>query len=480
MKMNKTAMAVALAFPLLANAQSSAQLQSQIEALKAQVQQLEALVKQKVASDEAPVELEEFNRIKTKVEAAEDTAESSGFKGLRVTGGIDPAYVWNSAKGISTFSFGNAFTNPNNSSETYTYDNSYFGSAYIDFQKEMEGGSKLRLTLMPTKSVASPFTTSSIIQEASASIPLADAQTRLMVGQMGDVSGYEPTLNTYNGANNVSSNQLYPGYAEYFITKNMLFDFTAANFYTGAGIDMIRGPWEYKFWLANFNTNRVTVGNTNDATAAADTRASEPAFIYNATYAQEEFWGFEFTGYEAHVVTPQGYSTGNLAQGRLDQFEIDGNYTRGNFNGNLQFTVGRLENGAFDGSGDARWWGFSALASQKVGANWVLAGRLDYLNNEANGGGLFTLGNNVVGGATYGDVVNGFGAGDSNAGGYDATVGANRTSLSGAATYRVNRNVAFRGELRRDFSTKASFYNYGNGTFQSVNTTIGLQTIVNF
>ena len=473
MKMNKTAMAVALAFPLLANAQSSAQLQSQIEALKAQVQQLEALVKQKVASDEAPVELEEFNRIKTKVEAAEDIAEASGFKGLRVTGGLDPAYVWNSAKGISTFSFGNPLANSNNANnELYTYDNSYFGAAYIDFQKEMEGGSKMRLTLMPEKSVGSGITSGSIIQEASASIPLSDAQTRLMVGQMGDVSGYEPTLNTYTGANNVSSNQLYPGYAEYFITKNMLFDFTAANFYTGAGIDMIRGPWEYKFWLANFNSNRTNVASSN---AAADTRASEPAFIYNATYAQEEFWGFEFTGYEAHVGTPQG------PLGRLDQFEIDGNYTRGDFNGNLQFTVGRLENGAFDGSGDSRWWGFSALASEKVGANWVLAGRLDYLNNQANGGGLFTITNNVGGtSASYGDVINGFGAGDPNAAGYDATVGANRTSLSGAATYRLNRNVAFRGELRRDFSTKPTFYNYGNGSFQSANTTIGLQTIVNF
>ena len=477
MKLNKTAFAIAMAFPMLASAQTSAQLQSQIEALKAQVQQLEQLVKQKSAVDAEPtVELEEFNRIKTKVEAAEDTAESSGFKGLRITGGIDPVYIWNAAKGTSSFSFGNNLANPNNSSEAYAYDNSYFGSAYVDFQKEMEGGSKLRLTLMPTKSVASAFTTGSIIQEASASIPLIDAQTRLMVGQMGDVSGYEPTLNTYSGSNNISSNQLYPGYAEYFITKNMLFDFTAANFYTGAGLDLIRGPWEYKFWIANLNSSRTSVGANN---AAANTIASEPAFIYNATYAQEEFWGFEFTGYAGHVSTPQSATTGLL--GRLDQFEIDGNYTRGDFNANLQFTVGRLENGSFDGNNDARWWGFSALASQKVGANWTFAGRVDYLNNEANGGGLYTLGNNVTGtNASYGDVVNGFGSGDASAADYDSTVGANRTALTLAGTYRLNRNVAFRTELRRDFSTLATFYNYTNSSFQKTNTTIGFQTIVNF
>ena len=477
MKLNKTAFAIAMAFPMLASAQTSAQLQSQIEALKAQVQQLEQLVKQKSAVDAEPtVELEEFNRIKTKVEAAEDTAESSGFKGLRITGGIDPVYIWNAAKGTSSFSFGNNLANPNNSSEAYAYDNSYFGSAYVDFQKEMEGGSKLRLTLMPTKSVASAFTTGSIIQEASASIPLTDAQTRLMVGQMGDVSGYEPTLNTYSGSNNISSNQLYPGYAEYFITKNMLFDFTAANFYTGAGLDLIRGPWEYKFWIANLNSSRTSVGANN---AAANTIASEPAFIYNATYAQEEFWGFEFTGYAGHVSTPQSATTGLL--GRLDQFEIDGNYTRGDFNANLQFTVGRLENGSFDGNNDARWWGLSALASQKVGANWTFAGRVDYLNNEANGGGLYTLGNNVTGtNASYGDVVNGFGSGDASAADYDSTVGANRTALTLAGTYRLNRNVAFRTELRRDFSTLATFYNYTNSSFQKTNTTIGFQTIVNF
>ena len=229
-------------------------------------------------------------------------------------------------------------------------------------------------------------------------------------------------------------------------------------------------------WIWSAAIGNPNAGNLN---TAANTTASEPAFIYNATYSQEEFWGFEFTGYAGHVATPQTGTTGLL--GRLDQFEIDGNYTRGDFNGNLQFTAGRLENGSFDGNNDARWWGISALASEKVGANWTFAGRVDYLNNQANGGGLYTLSNNYSGtNAAYGDVVNGFGSGDASAAGYDPTVGANRTSLTVAGTYRLNRNVAFRSEVRRDFSTLATFYNFGTSSFQETNTTVGFQTIVNF
>ena len=87
---------------------------------------------------------------------------------------------------------------------------------------------------------------------------------------------------------------------------------------------------------------------------------------------QDEFWGFEFTGYAAQV---QNFTT--LKLGRLDQFEIDGNYTRGDFNGNLQMTVGQMANGAFNGQ-DASWWGVSALASEKLNTQWTLAGRADF------------------------------------------------------------------------------------------------------
>jgi len=482
MKLNKIAIAIALVFPLVSNAQTSAQLQSEIEALKAQVKELQELIKGKAATaaEEQPVvELEEFNRIKTKVEAAEDVSNVNGMKGLRISGGLDTVYIWNQAKNTSSFVFGNnyapSYSYGSSSGEMFSYDNSYFGMAYLDIQKEMEGGTKLRLTLAPTKSNASAYNMASIINEASASIPLTDSSTRLMIGQMPDVSGYEPILNTYTGTNSISSNQLYPASPEYFVTKNLLSDFTAATMYTGVGLDLVRGPWETKLFLANFNAPR------NDITAntSTDGGMNSPAFIFNSAYTQEEFWGFEFTGYLAKVANPVVLGT----YSQLAQFEIDGNYTRGDFNGNLQLTTGQFQNAAF-GGGDAEWYGFSALASERLTPQFTLAGRLDFLYDQANGGGVLGLGNTGVGatytGGTLGDFVNGFGPGDPNASDYDPKTGSNRTALTVAGTYRINPNVSLRSELRRDYATRASFYNYNVGSFQNSNTTLALQAVVNF
>jgi hypothetical protein len=481
MKLRQTVIAVTLAFPLLASAQSATQMQSEIDALKAQIKELQDMVKGRAAAAVEPeptVPLEEFNRIKTKVEAAEDRSEINGMKGLRISGGIDPVWIYNDAKGTSSFSFGNP-----TAGDGFTYDNGTFGIAYLDIQKEMEGGTKFHLALAPTKSVASTYNLGSIIQEASASIPLTDAQTRLMVGQMGDVSGYEPQFNTYVGANNISSNLLYPTYAEYFVTKNLLFDFTAAYFYTGVGLDLVRGPWETKLFLANFNSGRNDVVLSNSAIVGDSNAASTPAFIFNATYAQDEFWGFEFTGY----VVPSA-QTPTLGRGRMEQFEIDGNYTRGDFNGNLQFTVGTQQSGTFDGLNDSKWYGLSALISERLGSQWIIAGRADYIYNQDNGGGIYSLTSAPIAytsppnpqsvtnpGGVVGDVLNGFGP-DVN----DPTTGTNRAALTVAATYRLNPYAALRAELRRDFATTSAFYNFTNGTFQSTNSTVALSAIVNF
>jgi hypothetical protein len=494
MKLNQVAFAVVLAFPILASAQSNAELQSQIQELKAQINQLRALVTQSTsatspsaaADSPPPVDPTEFNQVKVKVESMIDQQATAGFKGLRISGGFDPVYMVNRAKGTASFAFLNNFVSVNGSGEAYSYDNSYFGMAYLDFQKEMEdGGTKLRLTLAPSKSAGSNYNFGNIVHEASASIPLTDAQTRLLVGQMPDVSGYQPYINNYVGANSLTSNLLYPGYGEYFITKNMLFDFTGITTYTGVGLDLTRGPWETKLFLVNANSARYDRGyvstcpvGTNPAADPATTLCPgkpvrSPVFIYNATYAQDEFWGFEFTGYEGKVA--------NAVQGgvsRLDQFEIDGNYTHGNFNGNLQATFGQQADAAFN-TGDARWWGISALASQRVTPKLTLAARADYLNNEKNGGGIFNV-FTPFGQAAPGDFVNGFGAGDPNADGWDANKGANRYSLSFAATYRVTTNVALRAEYRHDHATTPAFYYYGDQTYGKTNDTLGLQAIVNF
>ncbi len=476
MKLRDTVIAIALAFPFLASAQSSAQLQSEIEILKAQVKELQELIRGKAAApavaDAAPsVELEEFNRIKTKVEAADDVSNTNGMKGLRISGGIDPVYIWNQNKNSSGFSFGNT-------PAATSYDDSMFGVAYLDLQKEMEGGTKFHLTLMPTKSAGGTYTASngSIIQEASASIPINGASTRLMVGQMPDVSGYEPWYPTYVGENNITSNLLYPTYATNFVTHNLLWDFTGAYFYTGVGLDMVRGPWETKLFVANVNASRGdkspialslnTVGQSNQ----------NAGLIYNAAYTQEEFWGVEFTGYLLpNMPTPTG------GAGTVNSFEIDGNFTRGTFNGNLQFTYGTQQNGAYNFSNgnpqDSRWYGMSLLLSEKVDPRWTLATRLDYLNNQANGGGIFTLGNNSVVPTVAGDVINGFGQDPSDPTGQTGT---NRAALAFSATYHLNQNASLRGEFRRDFASTAAFYDYNSGNMSTTNNIFALQALVNF
>jgi hypothetical protein len=467
MKLKVTAIAVALAFPMLASAQSSAQLQGEIDALKAQLKELRALVKAPEADAPAAVDPEEFNRIKTKVEAADDVQQVNGMVGLRISGGIDPVYVWNQNKNSGGFSFGN-------NAAAFSYDDSMFGVAYLDVQKEIEGGSKFHLTLMPTKSVGGSFNSNgSLIQEASASIPIAGNDNRLLVGQMPDVSGYEAWYPTYVGENSLSSNLLYPTYATNFVTHNLLFDFTGASFYTGLGLEMVRGPWDTKLFVANMNSSRGDTGLSLSGTGQSNQNV---AFIYNATYSQEEFWGFEFTGYVApNMATPTG------GTGTVNSFEIDGNYTRGTFNGNLQLVAGTQQNGAYtpdaNGARNSSWYGLSMLLSERLNAKWAVATRLDYLNNQSNGGGIFTLSqaNSSNPPTTTGDAINGFGPDAA-----DPNTGTNRAALAFSTTYHLSRNASLRGEVRRDFASTAAFYDFNTGNFTTTNNVVALQALVNF
>jgi hypothetical protein len=511
-KIKKIALAVTLALPMVAGAQTNEELKSEIDLLKAQVNELRALVKQQAvapAPAEAPapvatVDVSDFNQLQTKVEGLIDDKEVTGHKNLRISGGIDPTYINNRAKGTSSFAFLNNAGSINGSGEVFGYDNSTWGMAYLDFQKEMEGGTKMRITLAPSKSAGSAYNWGNIVHEAYASIPLSDAQTRLLVGQFADVSGYQPWLNTYIGANSIYSNQLFPGYGEYFITKNLLFDFTNPYFYTGVGLDLTSGPWETKLYLANFNSARNDVNGCpaaiqsgtipgtlivvtgSNVSCPSTSRNIHPTIIYNATYAKEEFWGFEFTGYEGVIANPVAAANGVAANSRLDQFEIDGNYTRAEFNGNIQYTIGQQQNAAYN-AGNAHWWGFSTLLSERVLPQLTLAARLDYLANHANGGGTYatavaipsTIDNG--GSLTYlGDFYNGFGPGDPGAPGYDKNKGADRSSLTLSSTYRLTPNVAFRGEYRFDHATTPSFYYWNTQSFSHSNQVFGMQTVVNF
>ena len=153
-------------------------------------------------------------------------------------------------------------------SDGYNYDNSSFGSASLDLQKEMDGGTKWRLTLMPNRGAGSSFDGNSIVHEASVSLPLGDLKTRLIAGQIPDWSGCEYLPSTQNK----------------LITHNMLFDFTLPVAYTGAGVDLSSGKWISKIVPANMNASKPQSGERT------------PVIAYRVDYSRGDYQGFGFAG----------------------------------------------------------------------------------------------------------------------------------------------------------------------------------------
>lgn len=464
------ALAAQMAIALPARAQSMEEMRQMIIDLKARVEQLEAANKAQ-AEAPPPVDPEEFNRVKTKAEALEDQKEASGFRALKISAGIDPSWIYSQAKGQGSYSFLNNFVSLNGSGESYSYDNSYFGLGWLDFQKELDGGTKFRLTLAPSKSTGSQYNAGNIVHEATASIPLSDAQTRLIVGQMPDFSGYDSYFNTNSW--NTALNQ------NHSITHNLLFDFTAGTFYTGAGLDLTRGPWETKVVVGNFNSPR-----NDPSTTTYGAGIKSPTLIYNATYApgQAEFYTLEFTGYEGSMPTLSG------TRGRVDQFEIDGSILRGSSSMYLEYVMGQQHGGAFNG-GDSQWFGLSGQYAYRFTPKFEGSLRLDYLHNSKNGGGTYNLANNDPNPAcrsaaspvcNTGDFINGFGPGDPNAPGFDPNKGANRSAITFGLNYNYSINVAFRAEYRLDMADKPTFYYFNDGIYRKTNQIFGLQTVVSF
>ena len=59
----------------------------------------------------------------------------------------------------------------------------------LDFQKEMQDGTKWRLTLAPQRGAGATMDGWSVIHEASVSVPITDLQTRFIAGQIPDQLG---------------------------------------------------------------------------------------------------------------------------------------------------------------------------------------------------------------------------------------------------------------------------------------------------
>jgi opacity protein-like surface antigen len=380
-----------------------------------------------------PEQLAEFNRIAVKTEALEDGRDASGFKNLKISGYADVNYIYNFNKERGTFQF----LVPN-STEPYGYDNSYFGSVALDFQKETDSGTKFRLTLIPARSTGDFTGAANIVHEATVSIPVSGA-TKIFAGQLPDWSGYEYLPPTQNK----------------LITHNLLFDFTLPYVYTGVGIEQAAGKWVLKGMIANVNTPIRQLGEVL------------PVFVCRGDYTGGEYWGLGFAclagnttnlrvaAGDLNPISGEAYSTKDTLTLTA---EVDGWYTRGDLTLNAHLAYGQQAKAAITEdptTGDlrtAQWYGVSVLAAYKFTPRFEGILRGDYIVNGKNGGGLL--------GWTADDAYNGLGRG-LNADGsvIDPEKGVDKYAVTAGMSYAINSNATFKLEYRFDGTTEATFGN---------------------
>ena len=477
MKLSRpTALALALTAALPAAAQSNEALLQELRALRDRVGELEKkLAAQPAAPAPAaapaagqwgmtPEQAKELNRIGVKAEAMQDNFADQGFKGLKISGQMDPTYIYNRAQDNASFVF------LNYGDARYTYDNSCFGMVVLDFEKEMESGTKWRLTLAPERGTGALTNGGSIVHEASVSIPLTDLQTRLWVGQIPDWTGYELTL--------PAGNKL--------ITHNLLFDTMAPTNYTGAVIDYTSGKWWTRAGLANVNAARNGSGN------------SSPALIYRVDYSKGEYDGFGFSGLHGKIANFAADGSYNDPSGALDAdgnpvqvyfdgagkntmanlFEVDAYYIRGDWSLFGQVSYGQQDGSAiFNSDGvlrDAEWWGVSGTAAYKFMPRLEGVLRADYVKNTKNGGGLL--------GYSYDDDINGIGRGTLDDGSFakGEGVGSNRYAISLGMNYLFDENTIFKVEYRYDGADQPVFFYVNDNAYKKSNHVLGASVVVSF
>lgn len=453
-KRQTLAAACAAALPALASAQASDPVLKELQALKARVEQLEAKLKAAEAKPAGaqwgmtPEQAAELNRVVVKTEAMEDSRDASGFKGLKISGSIDPTYIYNKNQRRGGFQFLNSVAD-----SSYAYDNSYLGSATVDFQKETESGTKWRLTLTPQRGVGAVVDGRSIVQEASVSVPIDGPTTRLIAGQLPDWSGYEFQQATLNK----------------LITHNLLYDFTLPTAYTGAGVELTRGKWIVKAVLANMN---ATKRSANEKT---------PVLAYRVDYSRGEYQGFGFAGVHGKAANFRGTGTNPVtgvdyssADTALHLFEVDAYFVRGDWTVQGQLSAGQQRRAAVTADPvtgelrNARWYGASGLVAYKFAPRFEAIARADYIHNKKNGGGLL--------GFTAADDLNGIGPDPFG----DPEVGANRTALSLGLGYLFNENTSLKAEYRLDRASQAVFLDVKSGNYRKTNHLFGAAVVVSF
>lgn len=439
------ALAVPLAFPGAAHAQSAADLAKELEAMKARIAELEKKLNAATAPGATrpqwgmtPEQVSEFNRIAVKTESLEDQRDALGFKGLKISGVIDPVILWNRNQNR----FGAQFLS-NAADDGYYYDNSYMGMAILDIQKEMDDGTRWRLTLAPNRGAGAFANGGSVIHEASVSVPLTGDKLRLLAGQLPDWSGYE----------------FLPANQNKLITHNLLFDLTLPTTYTGAGLEWATGDLVVKSMVGNMNAAKRPNNNRR------------PMLAVRADYARGEFSGLGAAGVVGYATN---FNDPDLNATQVSLFEVDGYFTRGDWTFMGQASVGNQKKASITPDPltgefrDSAWWGLSGLAAYKLSPRLEAIARLDYLHNKKNGGGLL--------GYTLADDRNGIGPDPLG----DPEIGANRTALSLGLGYLFNETTTLKVEYRLDRANLPVFLVVKDGSYSKSNQVLGTSVVVSF
>jgi hypothetical protein len=463
----RLALAICLAFAAVPSfAQSNDDLLKELKALRARVDDLEKKLQAVPAAPAdgtpaqwgmTPEQAADFNKLLVKTEALEDSIETNGFKDLKFSGFMDPVFIYNRDQRRAGFQFLNPVPTGG-----YSYDNGYFGTLALDIKKELEGGTKLHVTLMPSRGAGSiAGADNSLVHEASFSIPLGDLNTRFIGGQIPDWSGYE-----YTQPNTTK-----------LVTRGLLLDYTEPTAYTGAGMEIISGKWDLKGVIANFNK-----------TQQSSNRLS-PVLAYRADYSKGEFSGFGFAGVEGRTTNFASCDVdGNCSDTWLDLFEVDGYFVRGDMTIQGQLGVGRQKGGSFvpasDGvtNRDAKWIGASGLFAYKLDPRLEGVVRADFIKNDWNGGGLLGYTASYSADGTLGDYTSGLGA-RADCDPTDSSTnckGANRAALAFGFNYAFTSNAVIKAEYRYDWASQPVFLDTNTGLFKRNNHLLGASVVLSF
>ena len=465
--------ALALALPCAAIAQvDNAELLRELQELKVKVKALEDKINTSPtapAADGAAAPIADksieqtatdVNKVKLKVEQMETAREESGFAGIKISGYADPTYIYNQRRRTNSFVFLNNFGGSSDElgENVYGYDNSYFGSIFLRFEKEFESGAKGIIEIMPKKGYDDA--NHNIINQAIFSLPIKP-NIKLFAGQVGSWQGYE-----YQAAT-LRKN----------ITYNLLYDYAEFTYMTGAGLEFSSG--------GNLS-GKVMIGNP--ATLARNYSNRSTGIHGRLDYALNDYAGVGGTIYH-----------GKLFENNLTNAQADFYHNKGDWSFAGQLDYGNWDKSATNGL-NAEWIGVSALAGYKFTPRAEGVLRADYIKNRKNGGGMpgnvfrenfvqtDTNGDGVINAlddpafSVLNDPFSGFGPEIDTATGLpvDANKGANRYALTATFNYLLDTNVTLRAEYRLDGSSLRTFLNTKDGSYYKNNSLLGLQLIYFF